>query len=109
MPRFIVIGYFEFYNAIFKEKTELDLTDSELKEFKEMRAEIDSKLLTVKIRIFFLRVCSLVLIITSIINIVLNVYIIIFNKKLDNEKYKEDIMNKSNEENNSNIDNHLIN
>ena len=109
MPRFIVIGYFEFYNAIFKEKTELDLTDSELEEFKEMRAEIESKLLTVKIRIFFLRFCSLVLIITSIINIVLNVYIIIFNKKLDNEKYKEDIMNKSNEENNSNIDNHLIN
>ena len=109
MPRFIVIGYFEFYNAIFKEKNELDLTDSELEEFKEMRAEIESKLLTVKIRIFFLRFCSLVLIITSIINIVLNVYIIIFNKKLDNEKYKEDIMNKSNEENNSNIDNHLIN
>ena len=45
----IVIGYFEFYNAIFKEKTELDLTDSELEEFKEMSAKIESKLLTVKI------------------------------------------------------------
>ena len=89
----IVIGYYEFYNAIFEVKTDLNLTDSELEKFKEMRAVIESKLLTVKIRVFFLRICPVVLIITSIINIVLNVYIIIFIKKLDNGKFKEDMMN----------------
>ena len=74
-----------------------------------MRAVIESKLLKVKIRVFFLRICPVVLIITSIINIVLNVYIIIFIKKLDKEKYKDDMMNNSNEGNNSNIDNRLLN
>ena len=93
----IVIGYYEFYNAIFEVKTDLNLTDSELEKFKEIRAVIESKLLTVKIRVFFLRICPVVLIITSIINIVLNVYIIIFIKKLDNGKFKEDMMNNFNE------------
>ncbi len=74
-----------------------------------MRAVIESKLLKVKIRVFFLRICPVVLIITSIINIVLNVYIIIFIKKLDKEKYKDDMMNNSNEGNNSNIDNRFLN
>ena len=104
----IVIGCFELYLAIFKEKNKLNLTDSQLEEFKGMRESIESNLASVKARVLFLRVYSALLIITSIINIILNIFIRKLNKKSELVNYRDDKMNNSTDGNNSNTKNNLL-
>lgn len=104
----IVIGCIELFYAIFKEKNKLNLNDSQLKEFDEKRELIESNLASVKARVLFLRVYSALLIITSIVHIVLAVFIIKLNKKPELVDNREDTMNNSTDGNNSNINNHLL-
>ena len=96
----IIVGCFELYIAIFEEKTEINLTDSQLKEFKEMRKVIEENLDSVKTRVIYLIVYSALLFATSIVQILFNVYIIKQNKKSEFEKYGENILNNSMIENN---------
>ena len=104
----IFIGGLELHSAIFKEKNKLNLTDSQLEEFKGMRGTIEWYLSSVKERVLFLRIYSALLIITSFINIIFNVIIIKLNKKSELANYREDIMNTSTDGNNSNINNNLL-
>ena len=99
----IIVGCFNLYIAIFEEKTKINLTDAELEEFKEMRRVIEKNLDSVKTRVLYLTVYSALLIVTSIAHIIVNVYIIKQNKKLDFVNYRENIIN------NPIIENNLLN
>ena len=98
----IVIGYLGLHGAILKDKkTKLNLTDSQVEEFKERRRAIESNFASVKSNLNILLFCSALLINTSIIHIILNVYIIIIIKLYKKSVIlNNDIMNNSTNRNN---------
>ena len=102
----IFLGAVEI-NVAFQEKYELNLTDSDRQQLKNMMGTIQSNLEWIKTKILLLRAYSTLIIITSIIHIILNVYIIKLNNKSEIVNDREDIMNNSVTENNLIINNNL--
>ena len=92
----LLINIYILYNSLFNEKKNIDLSKEEINKFGEFRAEIEHNLHSVSKRILFLKIYSFLLIVCSFCKIILS-FILFFNIK--NE---EEIINKSNNQNNQN-------
>ena len=71
----LIVGIIEVIDNFFGEKSELDLSKSELEQFKEIQTLIETNLNSVKKRILYLRIYSAILTSIYIFHLILSVYI----------------------------------
>lgn len=71
----INIAIFEFIYHLFYENDKLNLTNEQLKEFDDFQNEINKNLKLINKRIFYLRIYSIYIILSSIVHIIINIKI----------------------------------